>query len=194
MLKPLTVWITTNCGKFSDGNTDHRTRLLRNLYAGQEAAVRIRHETTDWFKTEWGAYRGCTLSPCLFNVCAEYIMWNAGLNDSQALIKIVGRNINNLRYANNTKPAVMVWMWELDCKEGWALKNWCFGTRLPCHSNSKESACKAGGQGSIPGLESSSGEGNGNPLQCSCLKNSMNREAWWAIVHWIAKSWTQLRD
>ena len=66
--------------------------------------------------------------------------------------------------------------------------------RLPCSSNGKESACKAGDQGSIPGLGSSSGEGNGNPLQDSCLENSLYREAWWATVHGVAKSWTRLSD
>ena len=74
-LKPLTVWITTNCGKFKDmGIPDHFTCLLRNLYAGQEATVRTRHETTDWFQIGKGVRQGCISSPCLFNFYTEYIM------------------------------------------------------------------------------------------------------------------------
>ena len=75
---------------------------MRNLYAGQEATVRTGHETTDWFQIEKGVYQGCILSPCLFNLYAEYIMRNAGLDEGQAGIKIAGRNINNLRYADDT--------------------------------------------------------------------------------------------
>ena len=78
------------------------TCLLRNLYAGQEATVRTRHGTTDWFQIEEGVRQGCILSPCLFNLYAEYIMRNAGLDEAQAGIKISGRNINNLRYADDT--------------------------------------------------------------------------------------------
>ena len=81
---------------------DHLTCLLRNLYAGQEATVRTGHGTTDWFHIEIGVCQGCILSPCLFNFYAEYIMRNAGLEEAQAGIKIAGRNINNLRYANDT--------------------------------------------------------------------------------------------
>ena len=84
------------------GIPDHLTCLLRNLYAGQEATVRIGHGTTDWFKIGKGVCHGCILSPCLFNLSAEYIMRNAGLDEAQAGIKIAGRNINNLRYANDT--------------------------------------------------------------------------------------------
>ena len=83
------------------GIPDHLTCLLRNLYAGQEAAVRTRHGTTDWFKIEKGVHQGCISSPCLFNFYAEYIMRNAGLDDSQAGIKTVRRNINNLRYTDD---------------------------------------------------------------------------------------------
>ena len=79
---------------------DHLTCLLRNLYAGQEATVRTGHGTTDWFKIGKGVCQGCILSPCLFNLYAEYIMWNAGLDEAQAVIKIAGRNINNLRCAD----------------------------------------------------------------------------------------------
>ena len=79
------------------GIPDHLTCLLRNLYAGQEAAVRTGYETTDWLQIGKGECQGCILSPCLFNLCAEYIMRNAGLEETQAGIKIVGRNINSLR-------------------------------------------------------------------------------------------------
>ena len=84
------------------GIPDHLTCLLRNLYEGQEATVRTVHETIDWFQVEKGVHQGCILSPCLFNVYAEYIMRNTGLDDAQAGIKIAGRNINNLRYADDT--------------------------------------------------------------------------------------------
>ena len=82
--------------------SDHLTCLLRNLYSGQEATVRTRHEATDWFQIGKGVCQGCILSPCLFNLYAEYIMRNAGLEEAQAGIKIAGRNINNLRYADDT--------------------------------------------------------------------------------------------
>ena len=81
---------------------DHLTCLLRNLYAGQEATVRTGHGTTDWFQTGKGVCQGCILSPCLFNFYAEYIMRNAGLDEAQAGIKIAGRNIYNIRYADDT--------------------------------------------------------------------------------------------
>ena len=84
------------------GILDHLTCLLRNLYAGQEATVRTGHGTTDWFQIGKGVYQGCVLSPCLFNLYAEYIMRNPGVNEAQARIKIAGRNINHLRYADNT--------------------------------------------------------------------------------------------
>ena len=81
---------------------DHLTRLLRNLYADQETTVRIGHQTADWFKTEKEVHQGYTRSPCLFNLYAEDIKWNAGLDELQAGIKTAGRNINNLRYADDT--------------------------------------------------------------------------------------------
>ena len=84
------------------GIPDHLTCLLRNLYAGQEATVRTGHGTTDWFQIGKGVHQGCILSPCLFNLYAEYIMWNTGLDEVQAGIKIAGRSINNLRYADDT--------------------------------------------------------------------------------------------
>ena len=83
------------------GIPDHLTCLLRNLYAGQEVTVRTGHGTTDWFQIEKGVRQGCILSPCLFNLYAEYIMRNIGLDEAQAGIKIAGRNINNLRYADD---------------------------------------------------------------------------------------------
>ena len=84
------------------GISDHLNCLLRNLYAGLEATVRIGHGTTDWFQIEKGISQGCILSPCLFNLYEEYIMRNAGLDDAQVRIKIAGRNINKLRYADDT--------------------------------------------------------------------------------------------
>ena len=84
------------------GIPDHLTCLLRNLYAGQEATVRTGHGTTDWFQIGKGVYQGYILSPCLFNLYAEYIMQNVGLDEAQAGIEVAGRNINNLRYADDT--------------------------------------------------------------------------------------------
>ena len=84
------------------GTLDHLTCLLRNLYAGQEATVRTEHGTLDWFKIGKGVCRGCVLSLCLFNVYAEYITQNVRLDEAQSGIKIAGRNINNLRYADDT--------------------------------------------------------------------------------------------
>ena len=83
------------------GIPDHLTCLLRNLYAGQEATVRTRHKTTDWFQIGKGVRQGCILSLCLFNFYAEYIMRNTGLEEAQIGIKIAGRNINNLRYSDD---------------------------------------------------------------------------------------------
>ena len=84
------------------GIPDHLTCFLRNLYAGQEATVRTGHGTTDWFQIGKEVHQGCILSPCLFNFYAEYIMRNAGLDEAVAGIKIMGRNIKNLRYADDT--------------------------------------------------------------------------------------------
>ena len=103
MPKPLTVWITTNWKIPKEmGMPDYLTCLLRNLYAGQQATVRTGHGTTDWFQIGKGIRQGCILSPCLFKLYAEYITRNAGLEETQAGIKISGRNINNLRYADDT--------------------------------------------------------------------------------------------
>ena len=108
------------------GIPDHLIRLLRNLYAGQEATVRTGHGTTDWFQIGKGVCEGCILSPCLFNLYAEYIMRNAGMEEAQAGIKIAGRNINNLRYTDDTT------LWQkakktkelLDESERGELKGW----------------------------------------------------------------------
>ena len=101
--KPLTVWITINCGKFWRRREYQTTwPASRNLYAGQEATVRTGHGTTDWFEIGKAVCQGCILSPCLFNLYAEYILWNAGLDEAQSEIKIARRNINNLRYADDT--------------------------------------------------------------------------------------------
>ena len=103
MPTPLTVWITINWKILSEmGIPDHRTCLLRNLYPGQESTVRTGHGTTDWFQIRKRVCQGCILSLCLFNFYAEYIMRNAGLEETQAGIKIAGRNINHLRYADDT--------------------------------------------------------------------------------------------
>ena len=103
MPKPLTAWITANWKILKEmGISDHLTCLLRNLYAGQEAAVITGHGTTDWFQIGKGVHQNCILSPCLFNFYAEYIMQNAGLDEAQDGIKIAERNINNLRYADDT--------------------------------------------------------------------------------------------
>ena len=126
MPKPLSVWITTLWKILKEmGIPDHLTCLLRNLYAGQEATVRTGHGTTDCFQIGKGECQGCILSPCLFNLYAEYIMWNARLGEAQAGIKIDRRNINNLRYADDTtlmaeskeKPKSPWWMWKRRVKK-----------------------------------------------------------------------------
>ena len=103
MPKPIIVWITTNWKILIEmAIPDHLICFLRNLYAGQEATVRTGHGTTDWFHIGNGVCQGCILSPCLFNLYSEYIMRNAGLDEAQAGIKIARRNVNNLRYADDT--------------------------------------------------------------------------------------------
>ena len=103
MPKPLTVWIKTNWKILQEvGIPDHLTCLLRYLYEGQEAIVRSGHGTIDWFQIRKGVHQGCIWSPCLFNLYAEYIMRNAGLDEAQAGIKTAGKNDNNLRYADDT--------------------------------------------------------------------------------------------
>ena len=103
MLKPLTVWITINWKILQEiGIPDHLTCLLRNLYAGQEAAVRIGHGITGWFQIGKGVHQGCIFPPCLLNLYAGYILRNAGLDESQVGIRNAGRNISNLRYVDDT--------------------------------------------------------------------------------------------
>ena len=100
---PLTVWIKTDWKILKEmGLPDYLICLLRNLYAGQEATVRTGHGPTDWLQIRTGVCQGCILSHCLFNFYAEYIMRNTGLEEAQAGIKISGRNINNLRYVDDT--------------------------------------------------------------------------------------------
>ena len=95
------MWIIRNWKLREMGIPDHLTCLLRNLHAGQEETVQTGHETTDWFQIGKGVRQGCILPPCLFNLYAEYITRNAGLEETQAGIKIAGRNINNFRYSDN---------------------------------------------------------------------------------------------
>ena len=102
-VKPLTVWIPTNWKILKEMEIpDHLTCLVRNLCEGQEATVRTGHGTTDWSQIGKGVRQGCILSPCLFNLYAKYIMRNAGLDEAQAGIQIARRNINSLRYADDT--------------------------------------------------------------------------------------------
>ena len=103
MPKPLTMWITINWKILKEmGIPDHLTCFLRSLYAGQEATVRTGHGTPDWFQIGKRIRQGCILSPCLFNLYAEYIMRNAGLDEAHIEIKVAGRNIYHLRYADDT--------------------------------------------------------------------------------------------
>ena len=108
------------------GIIDYLTCLLRNLYAGKEATVRMGHGTTDWFQIGKGVCPGCILSPCLFNLNAEYIMRNAGLDKVSAGIKIAGRNLNNLRYANDTnlmaenkEPKILLMKVKEESRKSW---------------------------------------------------------------------------
>ena len=109
MPKPLTVWVTTNWKVLKEmGIPDCLTCLLRNLYAGQEATVITGYGTTDWFQIGKEVHQSCILSPCFFNLYAEYIMGNARLDEAQAGIKIAGRNINNLRYADEKLKSLLI--------------------------------------------------------------------------------------
>ena len=138
---------------------------MRNLYAGQEATVRTRHETTDCFQIGKGVHQGCILSPCLFNLHAEYIMRNARLDKTQAGIRIARRNINNLRYTDDST----IMAENEEELESLLMKV-------------KEESEKAGLKLNILG------EGNGNSLQYRCLENLMDGGAWWTAVHEVAKS------
>ena len=159
---------------------------MRNLYAGQEATVRTGHGTTDWFQIGKVVRQGCILSLCLFNLYAEYMIRNAGLEEAQAGIKISRRNVNHLSYADDTTlmaeseeelKSLLMKAKEESEKVGLKLNiqktkimasgKWGF----PGGSEVKSSACNVGDLGSIPGWGRSRGEGNGNPLQYSCLEN-----------------------
>ena len=140
------------------GMPDHLTYLLRKLYAGQDATVRTGHGPTDWFQIGKGICQGCILSPCLFNLYAEYIMRNAGLEETQAGIKIAGRNINNLRYANDTTLMAEA-------------TGFLGGSEVKASASNAEDLCSILWSGRSPG------EGTSNPPQYSCLENPMDREA-----------------
>ena len=109
------------------GISDHLTCLLRNMYGGQEVTVRTGYGKTDWFQIRKGVFQGCILSPCLFNLYSEYITQNAGLDEAQTVIKIAGRNINNLRYADDTtlmpeskeKLKSLLMKLKEECEKGW---------------------------------------------------------------------------
>ena len=205
------------------------TCLLRNLYAGQEATVETGHGTTDWFQIGKGVRQGCLLSPCLFYFYAEYIMRNAGLEETQAGIKIAGRNINNLRYADDTtlmaeskeksllmkvkeetekvglklniqKTKIMasgpITSWEIDGETVETVSDFIFlGTKITadgdcCHEIKR---CLFLGRNVMTNLDSIFGEGNGNPLQCSCLENPRDGGAWGAAVYGVTQSQTRLK-
>ena len=124
MPKPLTVWITINCGKFWK-RWEYQstwTWLLRSLYADQEATVRTGHGKTDQFQIGKGVHQGYILSPCLFNLYAKYIMWNAWLDEAHAGIKIARRNLNNLRYADDT--TLMAERVKRNSKASWGKWKW----------------------------------------------------------------------
>ena len=109
------MWITTNCKILQKkGIPEHLTCLLRKLYAGQEARVRAGHRKADWFQIGEGVHQGCMLSPSLFNLYAEYFMRNVGLDEAQVGIKINGRNINNLRYADEIMASGPITSWQID--------------------------------------------------------------------------------
>ena len=148
---------------------DHLTCLLRNLYAGQEATVRTGHGTTDWFQMGNGVRQGCILPPCLFNLYAEYIMRNAGLEEAQAAIKIAGRNSNNLTYANDTT---------LMTEREEELKS-----RL---MKVKEQSKKVGLKLNIQKTKIMEKE-RANHSSYYCLGNPIDRGAWWSTVHRVAR-------
>ena len=154
------------------------------MISGSAPPVRTGHGTTDWFQIGKGVHQGCILSPCVFNLYAEYIMRNMGLDETQAGIKIAGRNINNLRFADDTWHPIPVllpgkshgWRSLVGCSP-WGREELDKTQRLHFHFSL-----------------SCIGEGNGNPLQCSCLENPRARGASWAAVYGVAQSQTRLKQ
>ena len=199
------------------GIPDHLTCLLRNLYAGEEATVRTGHGTTGWFQIGKGVRQGCILSPCLLKLYSEYIMRNAGLEEAQAGIKIAGRNISNFRYADDTtlmaenkeelksllmkvkeesekvglklniqKTKIMasgpITSWEID---GETVSDFIFwGSKIPADGYCSHEIKRH--------LLLGSREGNGTPLQYSCLEYPMDGGAWKAAVHGAAEGQIRL--
>ena len=198
------------------GIPDHLTCLLRNLYAGQEATVRTGHRTTDWFQIEKGVCQGCILSPCLFNFYAEYIMRNAGLEEAQVGIKIAGRNIKNLRYADDTtlmaesqeelknllmrvkeeseKVGLKLNIQKTNIMASGSITSWeivgetvetvsdfiCLGSKITADGDCSHEIRRRLllGRKVMTDLDSIFGEGNGTPLQYSCLENPLDGGAW----------------
>ena len=198
------------------GIPDHPTCFLRNLYADQEATVRTGHGTTDWFQIGKVVHQGCIFSPCLFNLYAEYIMRNAGLDEARAVFEIVGRNISNLRYAdditfmaeseeelksllmkvkeesekvglklNIQKMKIMasgpVTSWEIDGETVETVSDFIFlGSKITADGDCSHEIKRRLllGRKVRTNLDIFNGEGNGTPLQYSCLENPMDGGAW----------------
>ena len=201
------------------GLPDHFICLLRNLYAGQETTVKTGHGT-DWFQIRKGIGQSYILSPCLFNLYAEYIMWNVWLEEAQGGFKIARRNINNFRYADDIAhtaeskedpKSLLMKMKEGSEKAGLKLNS----QKTKIMKSGPTPVLLSGkshGWGSLVGCSpwgckqsdtteqlhlhfslSCIGEGNGNPLQCSCLENPQDGEAWWAAVYGVTQSRTRLK-
>ena len=206
-----------------DGNTRPPDLTLENLYAGQEATVRTGHGTTDWFQIGKGVCKGCILSPRLFNFYAEYIMRNTGLDEAQAGIKIARRNINNLRYTDDTtlmaeseeelksllmrvkeesekvglklniqKTKIMasgpITSWQINGETVESVADFIFlGSKLAADGDGSHEIKRRLllGRKVMTNLDTMFGEGDGTPLQYSCLENPMDGGAWWAALHGI---------